>query len=115
MEIVRRTRRNATEPTMSHTIPPEQVRTIGKLSRIELTDEEVPRLAEELGAILDYFDKLQQLDTDGVEPMPHAIELRNVLADDELGASLTPEQALANAPARDGDFFKVPKVIGESS
>jgi aspartyl-tRNA(Asn)/glutamyl-tRNA(Gln) amidotransferase subunit C len=100
---------------MSHTIAPDLVRTIGKLSRIELTDEEVPRLAGELGAIIEYFDKLQQLDTDGVEPMPHAIELRNVLAADELGESLDPDEALANAPARDGDYFKVPKVIGESS
>jgi aspartyl-tRNA(Asn)/glutamyl-tRNA(Gln) amidotransferase subunit C len=106
---------DTTEQTMSHTIAPDLVRTIGKLSRIELTDEEVPRLAGELGAIIEYFDKLQQLDTDGVEPMPHAIELRNVLAADELGESLDPDEALANAPARDGDYFKVPKVIGESS
>jgi aspartyl-tRNA(Asn)/glutamyl-tRNA(Gln) amidotransferase subunit C len=47
--------------------------------------------------------------------MPHAIELRNVLSADLLGESLAPDVALANAPARDGDHFKVPKVIGESS
>jgi len=95
-------------------IDPELVRHIGKLSRIELTDRQVRMFRRQLGAILDYFGKLQELATDRVEPMAHAVELRNVLAADEPAPSLTPEQALANAPQRDGDFFKVPKVIGDS-
>lgn len=99
---------------MAQTIEPDRVRHIGKLSRIELTDRQVRTLGRQLAAILEYFDKLQQLDTTGVEPMVHAVELHNVLADDALGESLTATQALANAPDRDGDFFKVPKVIGES-
>lgn len=99
---------------MSKTIDPDLVRHIGKLSRIELTDEQAPALSRQLSAILGYFDKLQELDTTHVEPMVHALEVHNVLADDQAQASLTPEQALANAPDRDGDFFKVPKVIGDS-
>lgn len=90
------------------------VRHIGKLSRIELTDEQVSTFGPQLSAILEYFDKLSELNTDGVEPMVHAVELRNVLAEDTPGESLTPDAALANAPKRDGAFFMVPKVIGGS-
>ena len=99
---------------MAKTIDHELVRRIGKLSRIRLTDEEVETFSRQLGAILDYFDKLRELDTTDVEPMAHAVEIHNVLADDTPGESLSPQAALANAPQRDGDFFKVPKVIGDS-
>ena len=99
---------------MSKAIDEALVRHIGKLSRIELTDEQVRTFGRQLASILEYFDKLQQLDTEGVEPMAHAVALHNVLADDAPVEGLTPQQALANAPQRDGDFFMVPKVIGDS-
>ncbi|MCD4824790.1 MAG: Asp-tRNA(Asn)/Glu-tRNA(Gln) amidotransferase subunit GatC [Phycisphaerae bacterium] len=100
---------------MSNKIDANLVRHIGKLSRIELTDAEVDALGCQMADILEYFDKLQELDTQNVEPMAHAVELSNVLADDVQRDSLTAEQALANAPAREGDFFKVPKVLGEGA
>ncbi len=105
---------------MSNKIDANLVRHIGKLSRIELTDAEVDALGCQMADILEYFDKLQELDTQNVEPMAHAVELSNVLADDtprddEDHDGLTVEQALANAPAREGDFFKVPKVLGEGA
>ena len=99
---------------MAKTIDLELVRHIGKLSRIELTAQQVQTFAGQLAAILEYFGKLQELDTSNVEPMAHAVEVHNVMAEDSPQASLTPGQALANAPHRDGDFFKVPKVIGDS-
>ena len=99
---------------MGKTIDLETVRHIGKLSRIELTDQQAEKFTGQLAAILGYFDKLQELDTTDVEPMAHAVELHNVFADDLPGLSLSPNEALANAPERDGDFFKVPKVIGDS-
>ncbi len=99
---------------MAKTIDLELVRHIGKLSRITLSEEQVRTLSVQLGSILGYFDKLQELDTSNVEPMAHAVEVHNVMAEDSPQASLTPQQALANAPQRDGDFFKVPKVIGDS-
>ncbi len=99
---------------MSTKIDLDLVRHIGKLSRIELSEDEVRTFKDQLAAILAYVDKLGELDTTGVEPMTHALELSNVFGDDELGESLSPDQALANAPQRDGDFFKVPKVIGDS-
>ena len=99
---------------MARTIDADLVRHIGKLSRIELTERQVGMFARQLGDILGYFDKLRELDTDRVEPMTHAVEIQNVLAADEPAPSLGPGEALKNAPQRDGDYFKVPKVIGDS-
>ncbi len=99
---------------MSAEIDEELIRHVGLLSRIELTDEQVRRFGRQFADIVAYMDKLQELDTAGVEPMAHALPVHNVLAEDAPGESLPPSQALANAPDRDGDFFKVPKVIGDS-
>ncbi|MCY2923907.1 MAG: Asp-tRNA(Asn)/Glu-tRNA(Gln) amidotransferase subunit GatC [Planctomycetota bacterium] len=99
---------------MTDTITPEQVRHIGRLARIELTDDQAAAFGRQLGDIVGYFDKLKELDTDGVEPMVHAMEALNVLAADVPEPSLAAAAALANAPDRDGDYFKVPKVIGDS-
>jgi aspartyl-tRNA(Asn)/glutamyl-tRNA(Gln) amidotransferase subunit C len=100
---------------MAETIDLELVRHIGKLSRIELTEAEEQTFSRQLGDILSYFDKLQELDTEDVEPMAHAVELTNVLAEDAPGESLAPDAALANAPqSRDG-LFQVPKIIGTGS
>ncbi|MEI7835667.1 MAG: Asp-tRNA(Asn)/Glu-tRNA(Gln) amidotransferase subunit GatC [Planctomycetota bacterium] len=99
---------------MTHTITPDQVRHIGRLARIELTDDQAAAFGRQLADIVGYFDKLKELDTTGVEPMVHALEVANVLAADVAEASLDAQAALANAPDRDGDFFKVPKVIGDS-
>jgi aspartyl-tRNA(Asn)/glutamyl-tRNA(Gln) amidotransferase subunit C len=99
---------------MAKTIDLELVRHIGTLSRIELSDEQVRTFGPQLAAILDFFDKLQELDTSNVQPMAHAVEIHNVFGTDTPGESLKPDEALANAPQRDGDFFKVPKVIGDS-
>jgi aspartyl/glutamyl-tRNA(Asn/Gln) amidotransferase C subunit len=96
---------------MDKTVDADMVRHIGKLSRIELTDRQVATFRGQIESILRYFDKLQELDTGSVEPMAHAVELHNVFGEDSPRASLTPAEALANAPQRDGDFFRVPKVI----
>ena len=90
------------------------IRHIGRLSRIELTDEQVGTFGRQFADIVAYMDKLQELDTEGVEPMAHALPIHNVFAEDAPGESLPVEQALANAPQREGDFYKVPRVIGES-
>ena len=93
----------------------ETIRHIAALSRIELDEEQTDSLARQFARILTYFDKLRELDTDSVQPLTHAVELQNVLAPDEPGPSLSPDEALANAPERDGNFFRVPKVLGDSS
>jgi len=99
---------------MSGKIDEKLIRHIGLLSRIELTDEQVATFGRQFADIVAYMDKLQELNTDGVEPLAHALPVDNVFAEDAPGVSLPPEQALANAPQRDGHFYKVPKVIGDS-
>jgi aspartyl-tRNA(Asn)/glutamyl-tRNA(Gln) amidotransferase subunit C len=100
---------------MSSPIDEQQVRSIARLSRIRLTDAEVATFSQQLGEVLAAFSKLQQVDIEGVDPMPHAVERTNVLADDEPGQSLAPDAALANAPKRHEDVFLVPRVLGAGS
>ncbi|MGC9453673.1 MAG: Asp-tRNA(Asn)/Glu-tRNA(Gln) amidotransferase subunit GatC [Phycisphaerae bacterium] len=100
---------------MPQEIDLDLVRHVGKLSRIELTDEQVRTFSRQLGQIIGYFDKLQELDTENVEPMAHAVELSNVFGEDAPGESLATDSALANAPERQGELFQVPRVIGTGS
>lgn len=91
------------------------VRHVAKLSRLRLSDDEISAYTTQLSHVLDYISKLNELDVEGVEPMAHAADITNALRDDEPTPGLTPEQALANAPASYPPFFKVPKVLGEGS
>ena len=99
---------------MSREIDHDLIRHIATLARITLDEREVEPFTHQFIRIIDYFDKLNQLDTEGVEPLTPPVELSNVLADDQSSPSLSTDQALANAPDRDGSFFKVPKVLGDS-
>jgi aspartyl-tRNA(Asn)/glutamyl-tRNA(Gln) amidotransferase subunit C len=94
-------------------ISPEDVRHVARLARLALSDEELVRMRAEMSAILDYMDKLRSLDTAGVEPTSHAVPLRNVMREDEPIPSQPREDMLANAPDRDGDTFRVPRIIEE--
>ena len=89
----------------------EEVEQVARLARLHLSDDELERMREQLDAILAYVDKLQELDVEGVEPTSHAVPMVNVMRDDELGACLPQEAALANAPDRAGEFFRVPRII----
>ena len=88
-----------------------EVERIAALARLSVTDLEADRLASELEAILAYAEQLAGLDTSGVLPTSHPIELPTPLRDDLPEAPLDPELALANAPEREGTAFVVPKVI----
>ena len=81
------------------------------LARLDLTPDEQEQLAGHLGRILQYMDKLNELDTDGVEPMSHAVDVVNVLRPDRAVNEPRTEALLNNAPARDDDFLSVPKII----
>ncbi len=81
------------------------------LARLRLAPDEVEMFTEQLNSIVDYVAQLQELDTTGVEPLAHGIELRNVFRDDVRGPALDREQALANAPKRDKVGFLVPAVL----
>jgi len=99
---------------MENSMDMARVRHVGGLAHIELTDGQAETFCRQFAGILAYFDNLRGLDTRGVEPMVNPVDRCNVLSPDRPGESLTPDAALANAPDRDGDFFKVPKVLGES-
>jgi aspartyl-tRNA(Asn)/glutamyl-tRNA(Gln) amidotransferase subunit C len=90
----------------------DDVRWIAHLARLQLADEEVQTLARDLGAILEYVNHLGQVNTDGVEPLAHPLDVHNVFRADDLAASLPVDAALANAPDRRGDFYGVPAVLG---
>ena len=96
---------------MSVTLNIELVRHVAHLARIELSDAQAEEMTHQLRDVLRHVEKLQQLDTEGVEPMPHAVDRTNVLAEDTPGESLTPETLLRQAPQREGDYFRVPKVL----
>ena len=86
---------------------------VAPLARLALDDAELERMREQLNGILGYIDKLRALDTTGVEPTSHAVPLVNVMRDDATRPCLPPDEALANAPERSGQFFRVPKIIEE--
>ena len=78
---------------------------------LELTDDEAATFTRDLTAIVDYVNQLQSVNTDNVEPLAHAVELANVFRADEPAESLPVDQALANAPQRQDDFYAVPAVL----
>jgi aspartyl-tRNA(Asn)/glutamyl-tRNA(Gln) amidotransferase subunit C len=88
----------------------EEVERVAVLARLRLTVEEKSQLTQQLDDILEYMDKLNQLDTQ-VEPFTHALETENALREDAVTNQPNTEALLANAPDRDGTFFKVPKII----
>ena len=99
---------------MSKKIDESQVRKVAKLARLELANSEIEEFTVQLSAILDYVEKMNELDTTDVEPLAHCLPISNVFRNDSIKASLGTEKTLANAPQRDGEFFKVPKILEES-
>ena len=89
----------------------DEVRWVAHLARLQLTDAELATMTRQLSAIVEYVALLQQVNTDGVEPLAHALEVRNVFRADEPGTSLPLDEALANAPQRRGEFYAVPAVL----
>jgi aspartyl-tRNA(Asn)/glutamyl-tRNA(Gln) amidotransferase subunit C len=87
------------------------VEKVAKLARLEMSSADLAKMQEQLSNILNYVDQLGELNTDGVEPLAHPLPVANVFREDELGSSLTPNEALANAPTRLADFFGVPAVF----
>lgn len=86
----------------------DQVLHVARLARLDLSDDEVERLTAELGAILDAVSKVSELDLADVPPTSHPHDVVNVWDEDEPRPCLSADEALANAPEREGDFFKVP-------
>ncbi|MBN1592294.1 MAG: Asp-tRNA(Asn)/Glu-tRNA(Gln) amidotransferase subunit GatC [Candidatus Coatesbacteria bacterium] len=91
----------------------EQIEHLADLAGIELSEEEKATFGHQLLRIIGYVEKLNELDLDGVAPTAHTQELTNVFREDEVVAGLTQEEALSMAPDRQGEFFRVPKVIDD--
>ena len=89
----------------------KDVEHVARLARLALTDAELEKMRDQLNGILAYIEKLNALETDGVEPTSHAVPLLNVVRADEPGPCLPRDEALANAPERAGEFFRVPRII----
>ena len=87
------------------------VENIATLARLSFTDEEKLSLVGVLNNILEYFDKLSELDTEHVEPLTHILPVQNVMREDNVGESLGQKTALENAPLHDRGHFVIPKVV----
>ena len=90
-----------------------EVERIAILARIRLTDEDLETLRGQLADILEQFQVLSDLDTSGITPTGHAVQLQTVMRDDVPDTSLEPEEVLSNAPRREGEFFRVKPVLEE--
>jgi aspartyl-tRNA(Asn)/glutamyl-tRNA(Gln) amidotransferase subunit C len=91
----------------------QDIEKVALLARLRLSDAEAETMTAELAKIVAFVDQLAEVNTQGVEPMAHAMELRNVFRDDQVAVSLPREEALANAPHHDERGYLVPAVLGD--
>jgi aspartyl-tRNA(Asn)/glutamyl-tRNA(Gln) amidotransferase subunit C len=89
----------------------EEVLKVSLLARLELSEPELETMTAQLAEVVGYVDQLSQLDTKGVEPMAHALDMTNVFAEDQVRPSLDRDEALASAPRHDGECYLVPPVL----
>ncbi len=100
---------------MAEQLSLDEVRHVAKLARLRLTNQELEQYRSQLSAVLEHIAKLNELDVTGVEPMAHPSDATNRLDEDVVGESMPVEQLLAIAPAVEGQFLAVPKVLGEDT
>ncbi|GAA0921455.1 Asp-tRNA(Asn)/Glu-tRNA(Gln) amidotransferase subunit GatC [Nonomuraea sp. NPDC050547] len=93
----------------------DEVAHLARLSRMALSDDELDHYATQLDAIIEAVAKVAEVAAEDVPPSSHALPLTNVFRADEVRQSLTPEQALAGAPAVEDDRFRVPRILGEEA
>jgi aspartyl-tRNA(Asn)/glutamyl-tRNA(Gln) amidotransferase subunit C len=91
----------------------EDVRKVAQLARLELPEEKIATYATQLERILDYVAHLEQVDTEGVPPTTRAVEVVNVTREDWVDPTPVREELLDLAPQREGDFFRVPRILGD--
>ena len=89
----------------------EEVQRVASLARLRFTPKEEERLTEQLDSILEYMEKLNQLDTSSIEPFSHAATTKNPMREDAITNEPNADALLANAPAQENHFFRVPKII----
>lgn len=89
----------------------DEVEHVAWLARLELSEEEKDKFSQQLGRILEHAERIKSVDTSGVEPTSHVLPLKNVMRADEVSPGLTQEEALSNAPRREGGYFVVPRIV----
>lgn len=94
-------------------ITEETVEKLAHLARLEFKQEEKAVMAEEMSRMLDFVDQLNQVNTDGIEPLIYMSDATNVMRNDEVKVMISHQEALKNAPKKDSDFIRVPKVIDQ--
>ena len=92
-------------------ITKKDVQYVASLARLQFSDSEADIFTEQLGRILEYFEKLKDADTEGIAPSTHVLEMKNAFRKDEVKQSLPVKEALRNAPEQEQSYFKVPKII----
>lgn len=100
---------------MSEPLNVAEVQKVARLARMKLSEAEVAKFSQQLGDVLGYIHQLNEVPTDGIEPMVHAVEIENVLRADELRPSLPRAEVLRNAPRADGKYFIVPQILDYAS
>jgi len=93
-------------------ITKDTVKYVANLARIELSEKEIGNFTTQLGPILEYVEKLKTLDVKNFEPTTHVLKMKNVYREDKVKKSLSAQEAIKNAPSKEGDLFKVKKIIG---
>ena len=96
---------------MAQKIDIKTVEEVAHLARLEFTEEGKADILNDMNRMLAFVDKLNEMDTDGIEPLIYMTDEVNVMREDEPKITLTQKEALRNAPKKDSDYFKVPKVI----
>mgnify|MGYP000412744830 CR=1 FL=1 len=91
----------------------EMIDKLAKLSKLQFKDEQRDSIREDLSKIIAFVDKIEELDTEGVEPLIHINQEINVLREDEVEETITQAQALKNAPNKDSDYFKISTVLSK--
>lgn len=90
----------------------DEVEKVSLLARLRLTAEDLDQMTSQLGAILQYMELLAEVDTEGIEPLAHPLDVANVFREDRVQPSLDRQRALAGAPHRDEECYRVPAVLG---
>lgn len=94
-------------------IEKDDVKHVAELARLKLTEEEINYFAKQLDSIINYIDQLTEVNTSNVEPTTHVLPIQNVFRDDATRPSLKAEDALKNAPSKEKELFKVPRIVAE--
>lgn len=89
------------------------VEKVSLLGRLLLSEAELDTMTTQLARVVGYVEQLNEVNTEGIQPMAHAVEMHNVFREDQVRESLPREAALANAPKRDSECYRVPAVLGE--